>query len=1026
MIGHRLEPADFFVVRLTRQNIELASDLPKDSEALWTFLLQWSQQPDIRLALFVASPSLVERLESLKANDRKQQQKMTMSLLKYFLRSSFRSTPFGLFAGIHQGIVSTSTQLMASERYKDAKSSRLDMFYLTEIRDRLTRPEVLTAEHQVYANPTLWLRDNHFHYIDAYQSKEQRQFRLSAVRFQPYLAKILQWCKQPVTVMSLRLQFLQEYPDCAEETLIHYLQQLADERVILLYLPLVITDGNPDFPFAHALATFGAPADSAVITGALQQLHAFDQAVPGVAADLQQVSAILRQLDYPVHDAKLVQTDCWRAMQACTLDRQLGPRFTPVLLSLLQLMKPRKTALEDFAQAFSARYESAKVPLLAVLDDESGISFSTETGFDSPLLAGIPLRKSKSVTQTSVFNQIVRQLAQTPHATNLQFSSADLLAGVEKSTLLRQLPTSFAIKFALFGDMADPLIHYQGCSGPSAANLLGRFCHLNAGLEQHVKEHLAAEQALMPEALLAEVVHLPDGRPGNVIARPALRPFEIVLLADSGVDAEHQISLQDLSVYVENGRVCLWSERLQRRVEPRMSNAHNFSQRSLGLYRFLISLSYQSMRLPLFSWPDDVLYLTYLPQVSIDHCIVSCARWRLPRTELVALQQQLAADPQNWLDFSRKYQLPDMLCYAAGDNVLTINLSHISQLNLLLEETSGLEFVVLEEALLSQYPSGIHGPDGHYAHEILWPVLNPSTASTKTDAPVAGSWNPGSSARQFAPGSEWLSCKIYCGRSSAELLLQMLAPAFQQWQKLGWCSQWFFLRYGDPDWHLRLRFRGQPEVLLGQLYPALYQLCLPYIQSGRVNNLMIVSYIRETERYGGEYAIDLAERWFCQESAYLLRELPEVIARGEVARFKFALEMVDAQLTAFDYTLTEKLQWLSAIRQAFASEMQETALVRQKLGDKYRQYAGQLQAQSAVPESLLAEYLPQQKEIAVKYLQLEQAQQLVTPLSRVIGSLTHMLLNRIFKAYGREHEYLVYDMLRRRYLTLSQREKSTN
>ena len=72
--------------------------------------------------------------------------------------------------------------------------------------------------------------------------------------------------------------------------------------------------------------------------------------------------------------------------------------------------------------------------------------------------------------------------------------------------------------------------------------LLARIEPERVVLRQHVEGHLRAEEALQPDAVFAEVVHLPEnGRTGNVILRPALRAYEIPYLGQSGVPAERQI-----------------------------------------------------------------------------------------------------------------------------------------------------------------------------------------------------------------------------------------------------------------------------------------------------------------------------------------------------------------------------------------------------------------------------------------------------------------------------------------------------
>ena len=60
--------------------------------------------------------------------------------------------------------------------------------------------------------------------------------------------------------------------------------------------------------------------------------------------------------------------------------------------------------------------------------------------------------------------------------------------------------------------------------------------------------------------------------------------------------------------------------------------------------------------------------------------------------------------------------------------------------------------------------------------------------------------------RRFPPGSEWLYAKLYTGIATADdVLLEVIAPLTQEALRRGAADKWFFIRYADPQWHLRLR-----------------------------------------------------------------------------------------------------------------------------------------------------------------------------------------------------------------------------
>ena len=67
--------------------------------------------------------------------------------------------------------------------------------------------------------------------------------------------------------------------------------------------------------------------------------------------------------------------------------------------------------------------------------------------------------------------------------------------------------------------------------------------------------------------------------------------------------------------------------------------------------------------------------------------------------------------------------------------------------------------------------------------------------------------------RKLVPGDGWLYYKIYCHPSRANCILaQTLHPCLRVFRERG-ITQWFFVRYRDPAYHLRLRLCLQGERL---------------------------------------------------------------------------------------------------------------------------------------------------------------------------------------------------------------------
>jgi hypothetical protein len=54
------------------------------------------------------------------------------------------------------------------------------------------------------------------------------------------------------------------------------------------------------------------------------------------------------------------------------------------------------------------------------------------------------------------------------------------------------------------------------------------------------------EKKYHPDKILAEIVHIPESRTGNILRRPILRDYEIAYLSNSGVSRDYTLDINDL------------------------------------------------------------------------------------------------------------------------------------------------------------------------------------------------------------------------------------------------------------------------------------------------------------------------------------------------------------------------------------------------------------------------------------------------------------------------------------------------
>ncbi|NRA62499.1 MAG: lantibiotic dehydratase, partial [Psychrobium sp.] len=646
----------------------------------------------------------------------------------------------------------------------------------------------------------------------------------------------------------------------------------------------------------------------------------------------------------------------------------------------------------------------------------------------------------------SILDSIIEHEISLPENRNkdcIILKSKQLKKEVLNKDAAKQQPCSFAVMLSLYQDTnKKPIFKFIGCHGPSSANLLGRFCHLDESLKNGVINELKKEQAHSPDVIFAEVVHIPEGRPGNVIARPHLREYEIVFMADSSLPDKYQIPLSDLHVWVEEQKIKLWSKTLNKQIIPRLSSAHNYSARSLGAYKFLCMLQHQDGRAPSFRLPESTIRAAFVPRVMLDNLILSEKIWRVERKILEEISNNGQFDSTRLDNLLKKYQLDTIVNFAMSDNVLQIDLSNPVMLNILLVETKGQIRVELKEVLTNTFESRVTDNEGnHYNNEIIVPLFNAQATPHRHFAnnPLANI-NAVPLKRRFSAGSQWLSFKIYSGNTTVEeLLSEKLLPLIEQQSEL--YQQWFFIRYGDPDWHIRLRFHGEPNLLAGKLLPILNSILDPMIESGELHKVELMTYNREVERYGGPKAMGHVESLFMFDSALIAKTCSLIEEYGEEVRWRIAINFTHRLLTLFQYSPEASLQLISSLRDGFGREFDDTSRLRKQLGKRFREYETQIKDDF---DKLLCsgDEGCDESQQAIKVL-LEQWQLEAAPIisllngvinkgelnctrDSLLGSLLHMHNNRMFKAYGRQQELVVHDLLRRYYFSLGKNKTVVN
>jgi thiopeptide-type bacteriocin biosynthesis protein len=468
--------------------------------------------------------------------------------------------------------------------------------------------------------------------------------------------------------------------------------------------------------------------------------------------------------------------------------------------------------------------------------------------------------------------------------------------------------------------------------------------------------------------------------------------------------------------------VQLWSRRLGKRVIPHLTSSHNPQlHRNLATYKFLAAMQTHGMRMPQLEWGPWFRDFEYRPRLRFEKLVLACARWHIPARSLAALKSKAAAEQGPALRaLLADRRAPRHIELEEHDNKLVLDLDDpidLDQLTRLVNK--GRDLVFCE--LLDEFDGdGLVNGKPAWRHEVVVPLRREGASLLRP----AGEPD---FQRDLAvvPAAQALYVKLYGGH---ERLDSRMLPLALEWlagqRRDGALGQWFFIRYADPDWHLRLRVfpsRGKHGQVLAQLMA----LAEEARERGFIHRFEFTAYERELVRYGGPEHIERNEALFCIDSELVARILHGDIFRGAVPqRWSAAVVAIDALLGDCGLSPEQKLGLMSNLAAGFKEEF---GVDKQRLGELYRQHARELvaalQRSADAPQwsrelwQLLDNASPDRRTLASPMVSCPPARHEMD----MVGSQVHMLCNRLFAAHGREYEVLVYDFLARAYRTLAAR-----
>lgn len=687
-------------------------------------------------AIFLASPELSETIDRWVVGNLSENNiyRLKNTVLKYITRMSSRSTPFGLFAGCSVGHISETIDINLKPKKNHKRHTRLDMNYLSSLSENLTNLKEVKEKVLFYSNSSIYFTAREIRMIQYSNINGERKYFIISTEKSEHILRILKNAKKGATLEKLALSIVDDQISYKES--IEFIFELISNQLLVSDLEPSITGQDYTKQIVSILKSKNLCLEKQELLGSIQkQLSTIDLNIGNKLSLYNSVIKNVKKLGANFDSKFLFQNNLIFAYNKNTLSKKI---IKDILSGFNFLNKISQSSdnklLKDFTEAFYERYEDEEIQLVKALDVDIGIGYKQlkYSGAINHLIDDLTLPQKRTANPSKLiwdekldfFNSKIIE-AYRKNSTKIILTDNDIKNF--PSQQINDLPDTISFLVNIIGKKNNEKIVMNYGGGSSAGILSSRFSYSDREINLHVREILDIEKKINHGKILAEIVHLPEARLGNVISRNVNRDYEIPYLAKSSKGSENQIDISDLYISVRNNKIKLRSKKLDKEIIPRLTCAHNYSKNSLPIYHFLCDIQTQNHRRDIGVKLGFLSkQFSFIPRIEYKNIIITPASWNLKNSQIKKIlltnnDDNLKKEVKYLL---KEFKIPQFVYYVNGDNKLLINFNNIDSIKMFLKEVKNLTEFTISEFLFNENDEIVQSEGNSYTNEFVISFFN--------------------------------------------------------------------------------------------------------------------------------------------------------------------------------------------------------------------------------------------------------------------------------------------------------------
>lgn len=688
----------------------------------------------IQEAIFISSPSLYFTLKQWldgELIDSKKIERLKNSLTKYLTRMSSRCTPFGLYAGYSIGSFSEQNNISISDHNNHTRYTKLDMFYLVSLVNDLVKDPRIKNNILFFSNSTLYNVNDELRYIEYKYFGLKRSHEIVSVEKTEVLDFILSFSENGHLISEIANELINKFTDVDYDDAVGFISELTDNQLLISELEPLLIGEDYFMQLRQIIKKIEDIDDIKIIIDTIaDKINKLDTNIENQISNYNDIHELLREFKTRFDSKYLFQTDLKIATKENTLSKNIIKDIREGII-MLNYTSPiyENYSLENFKKKFVEKFGESEIPLSIALDSEFGITYNESTYYnilpDDSFINHIVLKKRNSSSDIRLNSTDIHLHEKITEA--YRRNDYSIILDKNKLPLTNEnwdnLPETMSfITEVIFTDGKQKIL-LTGGGGSTAANLIGRFTLADPEIQNYAEQISAIDKKFNEDVILAEIVHLSEARVGNITSRSSLYDYEIPYLAQSTKKTDNQIPISDLAVSVSHiGKIMLRSLSKNKKVIPRLINAHNFGFNNTPIYSFLCDLQLADKRKGIRLDLGNISKLyKFVPRIEYKNIIFRKATWNFNKEDLNSLFKTSNYNNLKEIikDLRTEWKIPRYINLIEGDNELLIDLENKRSINIMHDIISKKEKISFEEFLFSDENQIVKRGNSNFTNQII-------------------------------------------------------------------------------------------------------------------------------------------------------------------------------------------------------------------------------------------------------------------------------------------------------------------